>query len=214
MGQKVNPIGFRLQYNKNWEALWYKNSSFSENILNDIEIKKYIKKNYQQCGIASIFIERLSNKVQVTIKASKPGILIGKKGMDVEKINKAVKKISGANVEIKISEIERSETNASILAQSVARQLEARSSFKKVVKKTIQSAIKSGANGIKITCSGRLAGADIARSETYKEGSIPLHTIRSNIDYSTCLATTTYGIIGVKVWIYKGFSEKKKVSIL
>lgn len=214
MGQKVNPIGFRLVNNKNWDSVWYDDRRFAKNVINDIQIRRYVKKNYHQCGIANVIIERLVEKIVLTIKTSKPGLLIGKRGLDVEKISLAVSAISGCKVEVKISEIERPDCNASVVSQNIAKQLEARASFKKVIKKSLQSAIKSGALGVKITCSGRLAGSEIARSETFKEGSVPLHTMRSNIDYSTALALTTYGIIGVKVWVYKGFLEKKKVSIL
>lgn len=214
MGQKVNPIGFRISNNKNWDSIWYDEKRTAANIENDSIIRAYINANHQNSGISKIIIERLSDKIIVSIKTSKPGLLIGKKGLDIDKISSSITKISNSKVEIKITEIEKPDTNASVVSQSVARQLEARVAFKKVIKKCIQSAIKGGALGIKITCSGRLAGAEIARSETYKEGSIPLHTLRSNIEYSTSLAKTTYGIIGVKVWIYKGFLEKKKVSIL
>ena len=214
MGQKVNPIGFRLVNNKNWDSVWYDDRRFAKNVINDIQIRRFINKKYHQCGIANVIIERLVEKIVLTIKTSKPGLLIGKKGLDMEKISSAVSVISSCKVEVKISEVDKAESNASIISQNIASQLEARASFKKVIKKSLQSAIKSGALGIKITCSGRLAGSEIARSETFKEGSIPLHTIRSSIDYSTALALTTYGIIGVKVWVYKGFLEKKRVSIL
>lgn len=215
MGQKVNPVGFRLLNNNwNWESFWFDNKNYATKLHNDITIRRFIQKNYSHCGIGSVIIERLSDKINLIIKTSKPGVLIGKKGLDIEKINREVEKLAGSKVEVKIVEIDKPDINASLVAQSVAKQLVGRAAFKKVMKKSIQSAMKFGALGIKISCSGRLGGAEIARTEVYKEGSIPLHTIRSNIDYSTAIAKTGYGVIGVKVWIYKGFIEKKKISTL
>lgn len=211
MGQKVNPIGFRLFNNKNWESIWYDEAKFAKNVINDIKIRQFVKSTYRNCGLGAVLIERLTERIVLTIKTSKPGLLIGKKGLDVEKIGLSVSLISGCKTEVKISEIDKPDANASIISQSIAKQLEARASFKKVIKKSIQSAMKNGALGIKVTCSGRLAGAEIARVETFKEGSVPLHTLRSNIDYSIAIASTTYGIIGIKVWVYKGFSDKKKI---
>ncbi len=213
MGQKVNPVGFRLLNNKNWESVWYDHKDYAAKLINDVTIRNFIKKNYSHCGIGSVVIERPSDKINLVIKTSKPGVLIGKKGLDIEKINKAVEKIAGSKVDVKIVEIDKPDINSSIVAQNIARQLEGRSAFKKAMKKSMQSAMKYGAYGIKVACSGRLGGAEIARTEWYKEGSIPLHTIRSNIDYATANAHTTYGVIGIKVWIYKGFNEKKKRSV-
>lgn len=209
MGQKVNPVGFRLLNNKSWESLWYDHKNYAKKLINDITIRNFIKKNYSHCGISSVIIERPSDKIQLIIKTSKPGVLIGKKGLDIEKINLAVENIAGAKVEVKIVEIDKPDINSSLVAQSIAKQLENRAAFKKVMKKAMQSATKYGALGIKVSCSGRLGGAEIARTEWYKEGSVPLHTLRCNIDYATANAYTTYGVIGVKVWIYKGFVEKK-----
>jgi small subunit ribosomal protein S3 len=214
MGQKTNPVGFRLLNNKNWESVWYDHKNYSTKLLNDINIRNFIKKNYSHCGIGSVIIERLSDKINLIIKTSKPGVLIGKKGLDIEKINQSIEKIAGSKVEVKIVEIDKPDINASLVAQSIAKQLEGRAAFKKAMKKAMQSAMKFGALGIKVCCSGRLGGAEIARTEWYKEGSIPLHTLRCNIDYSTANAYTGYGVIGVKVWIYKGFVEKKKISTL
>lgn len=210
MGQKVNPVGFRLLNNKNWESVWYDKKNYAKKLINDIAIRAFIKKNYSHCGIGSVVIERPSDKVNLIIKTSKPGVLIGKKGLDIEKINQAVEKIAGAKVEVKIVEIDKPDMNASLVAQSIAKQLEGRAAFKKVMKKSMQSAMKFGALGIKISVAGRLGGAEIARTEWYKEGSVPLHTLRCNIDFAHANAYTTYGVIGVKVWIYKGFIEKKK----
>ncbi len=210
MGQKVNPVGFRLLNSKSWESVWYDNKNYAKKLINDVLIRNFIRKNYAHCGIGSVTIERPSDKVNLIIKTSKPGVLIGKKGLDIEKINQAVEKIANAKVEVKIVEIDKPDVNASLVAQSIAKQLEGRAAFKKVMKKSMQSAMKFGALGIKISVAGRLGGAEIARTEWYKEGSIPLHTLRCNIDYATANAYTTYGVIGVKVWIHKGFIEKKK----
>ena len=209
MGQKVNPIGFRLLNNKNWDSVWYDNKNYATKIINDIKIRNFIQKKYSHCGIGKIVIERPADKIILIIKTSKPGVLIGKKGNDIEKINQEVEKIAKQKVEVKIVEINKPDINSSLVAQNIARQLENRAAFKKVMKKAMQSAMKFGALGIKVSVSGRLGGAEIARTEWYKEGSIPLHTLRSDIDYATANAHTTYGVIGVKVWIYKGTVEKK-----
>lgn len=210
MGQKVNPVGFRLLNNKTWESLWYDHKNYAKKLVNDVQIRNFVKKNYSHCGISSVIIERPSDKIHLIIKTSKPGVLIGKKGLDIEKINQSVEKIAGSKVEVKIVEVDKPDINSSLVAQSIAKQLENRAAFKKVMKKSMQSAMKFGALGIKVSCSGRLGGAEIARTEWYKEGSVPLHTLRCNIDYSTASAYTTYGVIGVKVWIYKGFVEKRQ----
>lgn len=210
MGQKVNPVGFRLLNNKNWESVWYDHKNYAAKLISDVKIRNFVKKNYAHCGIGSVVIERPSDKIHLIIKTSKPGVIIGKKGLDIEKINRAVEKIAGSKVDVKIVEIDKPDINASIIGQNIARQLEGRAAFKKAMKKAMQSATKYGALGIKISVSGRLGGAEIARTEWYKEGSIPLHTLRSNIDYSTANAYTTYGVIGIKVWVYKGINEKKQ----
>ena len=209
MGQKVNPVGFRILNNKNWSSVWFDNKHYAEKLINDIKIREFIKSNYSHCGIGSVIIERPSDKVNLIIKTSKPGVLIGKKGLDIEKITKAVKKIAGHDIDVKIMEIDKPDINASLIAQNIAKQLEGRAAFKRVMKKVMQSAIKYGAQGIKVSCSGRLGGVEIARTEWYKEGSIPLHTLRCDIDYATANAHTTYGVIGVKVWVSKGFIDKR-----
>ena len=209
MGQKVNPVSFRNLINKNWESVWFDRKYYATKLINDIKIRDFIKKNYAHCGIGSVIIERPSDKVNLVIKTSKPGILIGKKGLDIEKITNAVKKIAGHEIDVKIIEIDKPDVNASLIAQNIARQLEGRASFKRVMKKVMQSAMKYGVDGIKVSCSGRLGGAEIARTEWYKEGSVPLHTLRSDVDYATASAHTTYGVIGVKVWVCKGLIEKK-----
>lgn len=210
MGQKVNPVGFRLLNTKNWESIWYDKKDYAKKLISDIQIRNFVKKNYANSGIGSVIVERPSDKINLVIKTSKPGVLIGKKGLDIDKINRAVEKIAGCKVEVKIVEIDKPDINAAIIGQSIAKQLEGRAAFKKVMKKAMQSAMKFGALGIKVSVAGRLGGAEIARTEWYKEGSIPLHTLRCNIDYATANAYTTYGVIGVKVWVYKGFVERKK----
>ncbi len=209
MGQKVNPVGFRILNNKNWESVWYDHKNYAKKLISDITIRSFIKKNYSHCGISSVVIERPSDKLHLIIKTSKPAILIGRKGLDIEKVGTSIEKIAGSKVEVKIVEIDKPDINSSLVAQSIAKQLENRAAFKKVMKKSIQSAIKCGALGVKVSVSGRLGGAEIARTEWYKEGSVPLHTLRCNIDYSSASSYTTYGVIGVKVWIYKGFAEKR-----
>lgn len=209
MGQKVNPVGFRILTNKNWESVWFDKKSYAKKLISDIEIRKFVKEKYAHCGVGSVVIERPSDKVNLIIKTSKPGVLIGKKGLDIEKIIKSVEKIAQCKVDVKIVEIDKPDINASLIAQSIAKQLEGRAAFKKVMKKAMQSALKYGAEGIKVCCSGRLGGAEIARTEWYKEGSVPLHTLRCDIDYATANAYTTYGVIGVKVWVHKGLLEKR-----
>jgi small subunit ribosomal protein S3 len=213
VGQKVNPVGFRLLNSKNWESVWFDQKNYAKKLINDVTIRSFIKKNYAHCGIGSVVIERPSDKIHLIIKTSKPGVLIGKKGLDIEKINQAVEKIAACKVDVRIVEIDKPDANSSLVAQSIAKQLEGRAAFKKVMKKSMQSAMKCGALGIKVSCSGRLGGAEIARTEWYKEGSVPLHTLRCNIDYAIANAYTTYGVIGVKVWIYKGFVEKKSKTV-
>jgi small subunit ribosomal protein S3 len=209
VGQKVNPVGFRILNKKSWESVWFDKKSYAKKLINDIEIRRFIKTKYAHCGIASVIVERPSDKVNLIIKTSKPGVLIGKKGLDIEKINQAVAKIAGTKVDVKIVEVDKPDMNASLIAQNIAKQLESRAAFKKVMKKSMQSAMKYGALGIKVACAGRLGGAEIARTEWYKEGSVPLHTLRCDIDYAHANAYTTYGVIGVKVWVYKGFVDKK-----
>src|SRR3989338_6129449 len=202
MGQKVNPVGFRLLNNKNWESVWYDHKNYAKKLLDDVKIRNFIRKNYAHCGVGSVIIERPSDKVNLIIKTSKPGVLIGKKGLDIEKINQAVEKIAGAKVEVKIIEIDKPDINSQLVAQNIAKQIENRAAFKKVMKKAMQSAMKFGALGIKVSVAGRLAGAEIARTEWYREGSVPLHTLRANIDYGFAEANTTYGKIGVMAWIH------------
>lgn len=204
MGQKVNPVGFRINVNNNWSSVWYDDRNYRDNLIKDLQIQNYIEKNFKNFSISRVVIERTGEHLVVLIKTSKPGVLIGKKGADIEKIKKYIQKnMNEKDVSIKIIEVEKPDLDAELVGQSIARQIENRAAFKRVVKKAIQNVIKYGALGVKITVSGRLNGVDIARSETYKEGSIPLHTIKANVDYAHVEALCTYGIIGIKVWIYK-----------
>ena len=204
MGQKVNPVGFRINLNNNWSSVWYDDRNYRDNLIKDLQIQNYIEKNFKNFSIARVVIERTGEHLVVLIKTSKPGVLIGKKGADIEKIKKYIQKnMDEKDVSIKIIEVEKPDLDAELVGQSIARQIENRAAFKRVVKKAIQNVIKYGALGVKITVSGRLNGVDIARSETYKEGSIPLHTMKANVDYAHVEALCTYGIIGIKVWIYK-----------
>ena len=204
MGQKVNPVGFRINVNNNWTSVWYDDANYRQNLIKDLAIQDYVLKNFKNSSISRVLTERTGDNLTVLIKTSKPGVLIGKKGNDIEKIKKYVeKKIGEKNVSVKVVEVEKPDLDAELVGQSIAKQIENRAAFKRVVKKAIQNVIKYGALGVKITVSGRLNGVDIARHETYKEGSIPLHTIKANVDYAHVEALCTYGIIGIKVWIYK-----------
>ncbi len=212
MGQKVNPVGFRLLNNKDWQSVWYDKKNYAKHLISDIKIRAFVKKKYEHCGIANVIIERSTDKINLVIRTSKPGVLIGKKGSDIEKIIKSVEKLANCKTDIKIVEIDKPDMEASLMAQNIAKQLEGRVAFKKAMKKVMQNAMKYGAKGVKVSCSGRLSGAEIARTEWYKEGSVPLHTLRCNIDYAIANAYTTYGVIGIKVWVYKGFTDKKTLS--
>ena len=203
MGQKVNPVGFRVSVNHDWDSIWYNDKEYTKNLLQDLKIQDYITKKYVSYSISKVIIERTGNVTTVFIKTSKPGVIIGKKGSDIEKIKKEIEKLGEKEVSIKILEVEKPDLDARLVGQSIAKQLENRAPFKRVVKKAIQNTMKFGALGIKVSVAGRLGGVEMARTETYKEGSIPLHTLKANIDYAHVEANTIYGIIGVKVWIYK-----------
>ena len=205
MGQKVSPIGLRIGINKDWESKWYApNHKFAKNLSNDIKIREYITKNLNDKGISKVEIEKSKNHFEVIIHSSKPGVLIGKGGEEIEKIKKELSKIVGENVFVSIVDIKKPDLDAQLVADSIAKQITNRASFRMVQKRAIKNAMKAGAKGIKTQVSGRLGGADMARSEGYTEGTIPLHTIRADVDYATSEADTTFGKIGVKVWIYKG----------
>ena len=211
MGQKVNPVGFRLGVNRGWDSLWYaKKKQFGKNLIEDFKIREYIKKNAKNSGVSKIMIERSSKKCFVTIHTSRPGFVIGKKGSDIEKIKKNISKLTNHEITLNIKEIKKPELNSYLVAENVSQQLIKRISFRRAMKRAIQSALRVGAKGIKICVSGRLGGNEIARSEWIREGSVPLHTLRADVDYAESEALTTYGIIGVKVWIYKGEIFRKE----
>ena len=205
MGQKINPIGLRLGINRGWDSTWFaKKKDFGRLLIEDFKIRKYIKKNIVNSGVSEIIIERSSKKCTVSIHTSRPGFVIGKKGADIEKIKKNVIKITNADVNINIKEIKKPELNSSLVAENIAQQLVKRIAYRRAMKRAMQSAMRLNAKGIKVMVSGRLAGNEIARTEWLREGSIPSHTLRADIDYAEAEALTTYGIIGIKVWIYKG----------
>jgi len=205
MGQKVNPISFRLGVNRGWDSVWFaKKKDFGSLLIEDFKIREYIKKNILNSGVSQVTIERTAKKCIVSIHTSRPGFVIGKKGSDVDKIKKNLSKISSSEISLNIKEIKKPELNAFLVADNISQQLVKRISYRKTMKRGIQSALRLGAKGIRISLSGRLGGNEIARTEWLREGSVPLHTLRSNIDYAESQALTTYGIIGVKVWIYKG----------
>jgi len=204
MGQKVNPIGLRLGINRNWDSRWFPGSNLSENIGEDYKIRKFLKKELYYAGISQIIIERTAKKLRVTVVAARPGIIIGKKGADIEKLKNKLNSLIGKDVNVNIQEVRKSAIDAQLAAENVTMQLERRIAFRRAMKKVIQNALKSGAKGIKISVAGRLGGAEMARTEWYLEGRVPLHTLRAKIDYGFAEAQTAYGIIGVKVWIFKG----------
>jgi len=205
VGQKVHPYGFRLGINKTWTANWYAKKNYADFLLEDIKVRKHIKKILAHAGISKVEIERSANRVRINIHTARPGIIIGKKGLEVDKLKEELQKLmSGKQVNLNIKEVRRAELDATLIAQGVALQLEKRVSFRRAMKKAVVSALRFGAKGVKIRCSGRLAGAEIARSEWYREGRVPLHTLRADIDYGTAEASTTFGLIGLKVWVFKG----------
>ena len=204
MGQKVNPIGLRLKILKDWDSKWFAEKKYTEFLHEDFKIKKFLKKKLYHAGIALIQIERAANKIKITINTARPGLVIGKKGVEIEKTKEEIKKKFNIDPIININEIKTPETNAQLVAENVAFQLERRVAFRRAMKRSVSNARKYGVEGIKISCAGRLAGAEMARTEWYREGRVPLHTLRADIDYGFAEALTTYGIIGVKVWIFHG----------
>ncbi|UCD85042.1 MAG: 30S ribosomal protein S3 [Deltaproteobacteria bacterium] len=204
MGQKVHPVGFRLGISKTWESHWYAEKDFSRLLHEDIKIRKYIKKRLQHAGISKITIERAAQKVKVNIYTARPGIIIGKRGTEVENLKGDLEKMTDRELYLNIQEVRKAEMDSQLVAENIALQLERRVSFRRAMKRSVSSAMKLGAKGIKISCAGRLAGAEIARTEWYREGRVPLHTLRANIDYGFAESHTTYGLIGVKVWVFKG----------
>ena len=220
MGQKVNPYGIRLGINKTWSSRWFSKKEYTKLLHEDLKIKKYVEQKLKNASISKINIERAAKKLRLSIYSSRPGIIIGKKGADIESLKNDLSKMSNLEVFLDIKEIRKPEVEAKLVAENIASQLEKRISFRRAMKKAVQSAMRLGAKGVKVVCSGRLGGAEIARTEKYHEGSVPLHTLRGDIDYSTAEAETTYGICGIKVWINKGeillkdpyASEKKQID--
>jgi len=205
MGQKVRPSGFRVGITRNWDSIWFSNSkNFASLIGQDVKIREIISRTMKAAGISKIEIERFAKKVVVNINASRPGVVIGKKGEDIEKLKNKLEFAVGMEVRLNIMEVKKPEVDALLVAENIAAQLEKRVNFRRAVKKAMQGAMKFGAKGIRVNCAGRLGGADIARTEWYRNGRVPLHNLRANIDYALAEAKTTYGIIGVKVWIFKG----------
>ena len=204
MGQKTNPIGFRLGIIKSWESRWFSEKDYSKLLQEDITIRKFLMKRLSSAGLSKVVIERPAKLAKITIHTSRPGVIIGKKGSDIEKLKKEIGNISEGDVSINIVEIKKPELDSQLVADNIAQQLERRIAFRRAMKRAVQSAMRLGALGIRANCSGRLGGAEIARTEWYREGRVPLHTLRADIDYGVSRANTTYGICGVKVWIFKG----------
>ena len=205
MGQKIHPIGFRLSVQKNWSSRWYANSkNYSEMLNSDIKVREFLKKKLASAAVSKILIERPAKNAKITIYSARPGIVIGKKGEDIESLRSALQGLMGVPVHLNIEEVRKPEIDATLIAESIAQQLEKRVMFRRAMKRAMQNAMRLGAQGIKIMSSGRLNGIEIARTEWYREGRVPLHTLRADIDYGVAEASTTYGIIGIKVWVFKG----------
>ena len=204
MGQKVNPIGLRLGVNRTWDSRWYADANYADLLHEDLNIRNFLRKRLQQAGISRIIIERPAKKARITIHTARPGVVIGKKGADIEKLRAELQKMTGSEVHLNIVEIRKPEIDATLVAENIASQLERRVAFRRAMKRAVQSAMRLGAQGIRIQCGGRLGGAEIARTEWYREGRVPLHTLRADVDYGEATALTTYGTCGVKVWVFKG----------
>ena len=213
MGQKVNPSGLRLGINRTWDSNWYSEDKYGAFLEIDLKIRKYIESELKKAGLSRVVIERSSKKIIIAIHASRPGIIIGKKGSDIEKLRKELSKLTGSEINLNIVETKKPELDAKVVADNIAMQLENRAATKRVMKRAVQSALKLGAQGIRVCVGGRIGGAEIARVEWFKEGRVPLHTLRANIDYATSTAKTTYGTCGVKVWLYKGEKLSKEENI-
>ena len=213
MGQKVNPSGLRLGINRTWDSNWYSEDKYGAFLEIDLKIRKYIESELKKAGLSRVVIERSSKKIIIAIHASRPGIIIGKKGSDIEKLRKELSKLTGSEINLNIVETKKPELDAKVVADNIAMQLENRAATKRVMKRAVQSALKLGAQGIRVCVGGRIGGAEIARVEWFKEGRVPLHTLRANIDYATSTAKTTYGTCGVKVWLYKGEKLSKEQNI-
>ena len=204
MGQKVNPIGLRLGINRTWDSRWFAKRGYADMLHDDLKLRDFLTKRLAQAGIARVVIERPAKRARITIHTARPGVVIGKKGVDIEKLRADLAKMTGAEVNLNIVEIRKPEIDAKLVAEGIAQQLERRVAFRRAMKRAVQSAMRLGALGIRINCGGRLGGAEIARIEWYREGRVPLHTLRADIDYGSATARTTYGTCGVKVWVFKG----------
>ncbi len=204
MGQKVNPIGLRLGINRTWDSRWFAEGDYAKQLHEDFRIRDFLKKRLAQAGISRVIVERPAKKARITIHSARPGVVIGKKGQDIDVLKNELQKMTGGEVHLNIVEVRKPELDAQLVADSIAQQLERRVSFRRAMKRSVQSAMRQGAEGIRINCGGRLGGAEIARVEWYREGRVPLHTLRADVDYGTSTANTTYGACGVKVWIFKG----------
>mgnify|MGYP000883457329 FL=1 len=212
MGQKTNPIGLRVGVIRGWDSNWYENHSYSSKLVEDKKLRTYLRNRLKKAGLSRIIIDRTSKNITVTLYTSRPGVVIGKSGKEITQLEEELKKITDKEVKVQISEIKRPEIDANLVAENIATQIEGRISFRRAMKQSISSAMRMGAEGIRIMCSGRLGGAEMARTEQYKEGKIPLHTLRADIDYATATARTIYGAIGIKVWISNGEKLGKRVS--
>lgn len=204
MGQKVNPIGLRVGINRTWDSRWFDDKNYADKLVQDLELRKYIEEKLKAAGISKVVIERAAKNTKVNVYTARPGVIIGKKGADIEKLRKELSKRAGSDVSLNIIEIRKPEIDAQLAAEGVAQQLERRVSFRRAMKRAVQNSLRMGVEGIRVNVAGRLGGADIARTEWYREGRVPLHTLRADLDYGFAEALTTYGIIGVKVWLYKG----------
>jgi len=204
MGQKVNPVGLRLGINRTWDSRWFADKDYASLLHEDLALRRYLRKRLQQAGVSRIVIERPAKRARVTIYTARPGVVIGKKGQDIEKLRQDLSGMTGTDVHLNIIEIRKPEIDANLVADNIAQQLQRRVAFRRAMKRAVQSAIRLGAQGIRINCGGRLGGAEIARTEWYREGRVPLHTLRADIDYGEATAHTTYGTCGVKVWVFKG----------
>ena len=204
MGQKVNPTGFRIGVTEDWRSRWYADKNYATNLANDLEIREFLNKQLSRAAVSKVEIERAGDKIKVIVTTARPGVVIGKKGAEIDALRKKLEKIANGPVNIEVVEVKRPELDANLIAQSVAEQLEGRVAFRRAMRKAVQSARKSGAKGIRIQCSGRLGGAEMSRREWYREGRVPLHTLRAKIDYGFCTTNTTMGAIGIQVWVYHG----------
>ncbi len=219
MGQKINPIGLRVGINRTWDSRWYAGRDYADKLIDDLKLREYVQTHLKAAGISKVIIERAAKSTKVTVHTARPGVIIGKKGADIEKLRQQLSRRAGGEVSLNIVEVRKPEVDAQLVAEGVAQQLERRVSFRRAMKRAVQNSLRFGAQGIRINVSGRLGGADIARTEWYREGRVPLHTLRADVDYGTAEALTTYGIIGVKIWLYKGdimendpMARDKKIS--